>query len=100
MALHPLIKILLKSFIIVLDNPGTTSFAILFSLFLGVLSIFTLFIIPGLAGILLFHQNLLRLLLRKYVRLEAEPQRDMLIKEDADNLGNRTLKGLLFPWRE
>jgi uncharacterized membrane protein YesL len=100
-------KIIRKSFVIFFDN---TFFAILLgigSLLITVGSIFTALLIPGIAGLMLWHQVALKLRLYKYDYLEENPDAnrrkipwDALLIDDEDKVGKRTLRGMIFPWKE
>jgi len=94
-------------FLLLLDN---TLFSI--SLFIGTLiilalSAFTAFLLPGIASILLWLNEALKLRLYKYDYLEEHPDTkknqipwDILLIEDREKIGKRTLKGMIFPWKE
>ena len=96
-----------KSFIILLDNT-------LFSIFLGIysvtilgISIFTALLIPGITVVLLAHQTALKLRLYKYDYLDdnSDASRknipwDELLYEEKEKIGTRTIKGMIFPWKE
>ena len=81
-------------------------------LFLGgmvilVLSAFTAFLVPGITAILLWLNVGLKLRLYKYDHLEQNPDTDrrsmpwdILLIDDKDRVGKRTLKGFIFPWKE
>ena len=100
-------KILKKCFLILFDNTG-------FSIFLGIgsiatlaISVFTALLLPGVTGLLIWHQNALKLRLYKYDYLEEHPGTDKkyipwdaLLVEDRDKVGPRSLKGMIFPWKE
>ena len=100
-------KILRKSFILFFDN---TFFA--FVLGFGVLliagvSIFTAFLFPGFGGLLVWHQAAMKLRLYKYDYLEENPGAnrkkipwDGLLVEEKEKVGKRTLRGMIFPWKE
>ena len=100
-------KQLKKSFILLLDNT-------LFSIFLGFysisilgVSVFTALLIPGITVVLLAHQVALKLRLYKYDYLQENsdasrrhiPWNELLFKEK-EKIGTRTLKGMIFPWKE
>jgi uncharacterized membrane protein YesL len=100
------LKILKKSFLLFLDNPLFT-----FGLFLGcllifALSVFTAFLLPGISAVLLWLNAGLKLRLYKYDHLEKNPKErrripwDALLVEDRERVGKRTLKGMIFPWKE
>ena len=100
-------KILKKSFMIFFDNT-------VFSLVLGVgtiatvvISGFTAFLLPGLTSVLIWHQVGFKLRLMKYDYLEENPEADRkkipwdaLLIDDKDRVGHRTLRGMIFPWKE
>jgi uncharacterized membrane protein YesL len=100
-------KILRKSFVIFFDN---TFFSILLgigSLLIAVGSVFTALLIPGVTGLMLWHQVGLKLRLYKYDYLEENPDAnrrkipwDALLIDDEDRVGKRTLRGMIFPWKE
>ncbi|MFA5469039.1 MAG: hypothetical protein WC224_08310 [Sphaerochaetaceae bacterium] len=101
------LKSLKKAFIIVADNLGFTLFFALYQLFNLVLSIFLATLIPGMAGLHLSGQGALKLLLLKYDYLEEhrEVKRkkipwDALLIEEREKVGPRSLKGMIFPWKD
>lgn len=94
-----------KCFLIFLDNPFRT-----IGLFMGliinmILSIFTILLIPGPAGALLWIDNNLRLLIYKYDYLEENPEAGknipwrVLVLEDNEKIGPRTFRNTIFPWK-
>jgi len=93
-------------FLLLLDNPLFTVGLLIGSLVVFVLSAFTAFLLPGLATILLWWNVALKLRLYKYDHLEKHPDDrrhipwDGLLAEDRDRVGKRTLKGMIFPWKE
>lgn len=103
-------KCIKKSFIIFFDNPGFSLFMFLYTIFLVVLSIAFFMIAPSFCGIVLAHTNGLRLRLYKYDWLESHPDASPaekkhipwkeLVAEDRENVGPRTLKNFIFPWKE
>ncbi len=102
-------RCLKKSFIIFFDNPGFSLFIFIYTIFLAVLSIALFMTVPSFCGIVLAHVNALRLRLYKYDWLEAHPEASPaekrhlpwqeLVAEDRENIGPRTLKGFIFPWK-
>jgi hypothetical protein len=96
-----------KCFIVFFDN---TFFAVLLgigSVAILIGSFFTALLIPGLAGLILWHQVGLKLRLYKYDYLEENPEAnrkqipwDALLIDDRDRVGKRTLRGMIFPWKE
>ncbi|AEF84173.1 hypothetical protein TREPR_0985 [Treponema primitia ZAS-2] len=104
-------KVLKKCFIILLDNPLFCLLSGLFALLLLALSILLLLLAPGPAGILLFLDEALRLRLLKYDWLEANPGANQgrrrpqvpweaLLIEEREKTGSRSLKNLIFPWKD
>jgi len=100
-------KNLRKSMVLFFDNPGFSIFLFAYTLLTLVLSFFLAFMAPGPAGAALGLDVALRLRLRKYDWLEANPGANRkavpwkeLLEEDAELVGTRTLKGMIFPWKE
>jgi len=100
-------KVIKKCFIMFFDNPGLSFFAAVHNVVILILSFFLALLIPGPAGILLFLDEALRLRLLKYDYLEANPGADRrkipwdeLLAEDRETTGTRTLRGLIFPWKD
>lgn len=101
------IKNMRKSFILFLDNPLFSVFLFLYNAVSLVLSGFLAFLAPGPAGAALALDCALRLRLYKYDWLERNPGAprravpwDELLEEDRELVGKRTLKGMIFPWKE
>jgi uncharacterized membrane protein YesL len=100
-------KIVRKSFLILLDNPGFAIGLLVCTLVISVGSLFLAMIAPGLATVLLLWNVGLKLRLYKYDYLEKNPQAnrrqipwDALLVEDRERVGKRTLRGMIFPWKE
>lgn len=103
-------RCLKKSFIIFFDNPGFSLFIFIYTIFLAVLSIALFMTVPSFCGIVLAHVNALRLRLYKYDWLEEHPDATPaqkkhipwkeLMAEDRENVGPRTLKNFIFPWKD
>lgn len=93
-------KLLKKCFLLSLDNL-LFSIALFFCamVFLGI-SIFTIFLFPGPAGILHLWQVGLKLRLYKYDSSDTTPDWDTLLQEEKEKLGHRTLRGFIFPWKD
>ncbi len=103
-------KTLKKSFILFFDNTFFTIFLGIYSLFLFLFSFVLIFIVPGISGIILAHNNALKLRMYKYDWMEQHPEIplkeakkkipwDELFAEDNEILGPRTLRNFLFPWK-
>ena len=101
-------KLIKKSALIMLDN-------LLLSIFLGFIMIplnlilwpFTAFGAFGPAGIQIYMNSALRLLLLKYDWLEVNPKakrKDIpwyeILVDEKEKVGKRTLRGMIFPWKE
>ncbi len=100
------LKTFKKCFIVVADNLGTTLFLFLRSIIDFVLTVLTATLVPGLTGISLSRMDTLRLIMKKYDFLEANPgstKRDVnwedLLYEEKQLVGPRSLKGMIFPWK-
>jgi uncharacterized membrane protein YesL len=100
-------KNLRKSFLLFFDNPGFSIFLFAYSSVNLVLSFFLAFLVPGVAGLALAGNVALRLRLYKYDWVEEHPEAkrrdvpwDELLTEDRELVGKRTLKGMIFPWKE
>ncbi len=100
-------KIFKKSFIVFIDNTGFTIFLGLATIAVFIISVLTAFLLPGFAGIIIWHQAAFKLRLYKYDHLEANTNADKkiipwnkLLKEDRERVGKRTLRGMIFPWKE
>jgi hypothetical protein len=93
---------------IFLDNLGFSFFFLLYNIITLVLSVAVAFLAPGLAGIGLAGADAVKLRLKKYEWLEGKdpsarkqpiPWNDLL-EEEKELVGERTLKGMIFPWKE
>ena len=104
-------KIVKKCGIIFFDNPGFALFTLLYTIVSLVLSLILALLIPGPAGILLFLDEALRLRLLKYDWLEANPPADASVKrrtipwdailiDEREKTGTRSLRSLIFPWKD
>ena len=96
-----------KCFLLLADNLGFSILLALYSTAGFILSMFSAFLAPGISGTALGSVVALRLLLKKYDWLEAHPDADRrkipwpeILEEERDLVGNRTLKGMIFPWKE
>jgi uncharacterized membrane protein YesL len=100
------LKMLKKSFLLFLDNPLYTFGLFLGSLLIFALSVLTAGLLLGISTLLLWQNAGLKLRLYKYDHLEKHPEDrrripwDALLVEDRERVGKRTLKGMIFPWKE
>jgi uncharacterized membrane protein YesL len=99
-------KILKKMFLLFLDNPLFSVGLLVGAVATLALSAFTALLLPGIASILLWWNVALKLRIYKYDYLEKHPDArrnipwDALLVEDRERVGKRTLKGMIFPWKE
>lgn len=100
-------KIFKKSFIVFVDNTGFSIFLGLATVAIFIISVLTAFLLPGFAGIIIWHQAAFKLRLYKYDHLEENPNANKkkipwnkLLKEDRERVGKRSLRGMIFPWKE
>jgi len=104
---HRFRKIARKSFLVFFDNTGFSIGLAIGALLVVVISAFTAFLLPGFASLLLWWNVALKLRLYKYDWLEQNPGAnrrrvpwDALLIDDRERVGKRTLKGMIFPWKE
>jgi hypothetical protein len=95
------------SFSFVFDNLGFCLYALAIFILALIVSVILFFLLPGPAAMLLWINVAFRTRLAKYEYLQAHPgthKRDIpwddLIEADKVRVGKRTLRGLIFPWRE
>ncbi|MBQ0072167.1 MAG: hypothetical protein KBS81_10010, partial [Spirochaetales bacterium] len=100
------LKTLKKCFLILFDNLGFSILLFAHNLLDLGLSIFTMGIMPGVCGLMLGTMDAGKLLMKKYDWQEENPGRsksdmdwDELLFEEKENLGPRTLKNMIFPWK-
>lgn len=99
--------VLKKSVVLFFDNPGFSVFLGFYTLFNFVLSVATAFLVPGISSILYSHQIALKLRMFKYDYLEEHPNTNpkeipwgALLMEEKEKVGPRSLKGMIFPWKD
>jgi hypothetical protein len=100
-------KIVRKSFLLLFDNTFFSIGLLLVALLVLIGSAFTAFLLPGVGTIFLWWNIALKLRLYKYDWLEQNPGAnrrkvpwDALLIDDRERVGKRTLKGMIFPWKE
>lgn len=96
-----------KSFGLVADNLGTTFFLLLKTLIDLAITILTATLIPGFGGISLARMDTVKLLMKKYEFYSKNPgstKKDLnwedLLYEERELVGPRSLKGMIFPWKD
>ena len=102
-----IISTIKKSLLFALDNPLFSIFIFIISAVLLVISVITALLIPGISAILLLHQDTVKLRLYKYDWLEKNNDAarkkipwNELLKDDNEIIGHRSLKGMIFPWKD
>lgn len=104
-------KCLKKCFIIFFDNTGFTLFMLLYSVVLVIMTPFLAFLVPGFSGLLLAWNNAFKLRMYKYDWMEQHPEIpiqtarkqipwDELLAEDRETVGSRSIRNLIFPWKD
>jgi hypothetical protein len=96
-----------KAFILIFNNVGLTFVLLLYNVVCAAISVFDFFIVPGFAGIALNDADALKLVLKKYDWLEANPSGDRkripwdtILEEEKELVGKRSLRGMIFPWKD
>lgn len=100
-------KNLRKIFLVFFDNTFFSMGVFIGAAVIFIASSFTAFMLPGIGTILLWVNVGFKLRLYKYDYLEREPEAnrkkipwDALLIEDKERVGKRTLRGMIFPWKE
>jgi uncharacterized membrane protein YesL len=100
-------KLVKKSFLVFLANPWASLVMALGLVVCLVATVFTLGFFPGILGISIWLQVCFRFLMAKYEWVEAHPDADAkkvpwkeILHDDMDRVGPRTLKSLIFPWKD
>lgn len=96
-----------KCFAVFGDNLGTSFFLVLRTVIDLALTVLTASLIPGFSGIGLSRMDTVRLLMKKYEFLSNNPgttKKDIdwedLLYEEKELVGPRSLKGMIFPWKD
>jgi hypothetical protein len=100
-------KIFRKTFLVFFDNPLFSIGLFICAAIVLVASVFTALLLPGISTIFLLWNAAFKLRLYKYDWIEQNPGAnrktipwDALLVEDRERVGKRTLKGMIFPWKE
>jgi hypothetical protein len=100
-------KIFRKTFLLFFDNPWFSIGLLLSAILVLIASVFTALLLPGISTIILWWNIAFKLRMYKYDYLEQNPGAnrrripwDALLIEDRERVGKRTLKGMIFPWKE
>lgn len=104
-------KCIKKCFILFFDNTSFTLFMFFYTLILIALTVPLAFLAPNVSGILLAWNNAFRLRMYKYNWIEQHPEIPIqtarkqipwedLLAEDRETVGSRTIRNLIFPWKD
>lgn len=100
----PVVK---KSLLLTFDNVAFSIALAIGGVVILAVSFVTAFLVPGIAGLAIWYQVALRARLYKYDYLETHPEArrneipwDELLYDDRERVGKRTLRGMIFPWKE
>jgi hypothetical protein len=101
------VKSIKKCFFLFIDNTLFFIGTMFLTFLVFMISIFFAFLLPGPAGMLLFLDEALRLRLLKYCWLEQNGGADRryipwdtILAEEREKTGSRTLRALIFPWKD
>ncbi len=99
--------ILKKSFLLFFDNGAFSVGLAIVGLIAAGISLPLALLAPGIGGVMLWYQSACKLRLLKYDYLEENPDADRrripwtaLLLEEQERVGKRTLRGMIFPWKE
>lgn len=99
-------KTLKKCFIIFSDNIGFSLFYLIYNAVILAASLFSVGMMPGVAGSMLASQDAMKLLMYKYDWLEENPEEKgknapwaELLYDEKEKVGPRSLKSMIFPWK-
>lgn len=100
------LKTFRKCFIVVADNMGFSLFFLLYNAVCIVLTLFTMGLVPGVAGMNLASQDAIRLIMLKYDWIEDNPDGDRkhlpwadILYDEEEKVGPRSFKNMIFPWK-
>ena len=101
------LKTLKKSFIILIDNLWFSLFQAVYQILVLVISLLLAGLAPGVTGMMLASSDATKLLMYKYDYLEENPEADKkhipwdeLLYEEQESVGHRSLKNMIFPWKD
>jgi len=101
------LKTFKKCFIMAIGNLGTTVFLFTYNIIQIILSILTAGLLFNFTGISLANQVVFKLLLMKLDWLDENPDENIknvnwedVLYEEKENVGHRTLKNMIFPWKD
>lgn len=101
------LKTFKKCFIMAIGNLGTTLFLSIFNIIQLILSVLTAGLLFGFTGTTLASQDAFKLLLMKLDWLDENPEENIknvnwedILYEEKENVGHRTIKNMIFPWKD
>jgi hypothetical protein len=103
---HTRLKALKAMYQIFFAHPFLSLLLVFFAVLQAVFSVLTAFILPGISGILLFYDNAVRTIARKYTYIAEHPENrknipwDELNREEEEKLDERNLLDFFFPFRK
>ncbi len=101
------LKTFKKCFIMAIGNLGASIFLAVYNIIQIALTFVTAGLLFGFAGILLANQTIFKLQLLKLNWLDDNPEEDIrnvnwedILYEERENVGHRSLKNMIFPWKD
>ena len=101
------LKTFKKCFIMAIGNLGTTIFLAVYNIIQIALTVVTAGLLFNFTGITLANQVAFKLLLLKLDWLEEHPEEDVkhvnwedILYEERENVGHRSFKNMIFPWKD
>ncbi|WP_028973122.1 hypothetical protein [Spirochaeta cellobiosiphila] len=99
--------VLKRAFLFFMDNTFFSISVFIVSIFIFLVSLFTALLIPGISAIFHFQQEAVKMRMKKYDYLEENPGTNskkvpwkIILMEDKEEIGHRTIKNLIFPWKD
>lgn len=96
-----------RAFMFALDNPLFAFATAIVGVVMMVASVFTALLIPGIVGLFVLLEDAMKLRMYRYDWLRENPtgkRRDVpwdeLLYDDRDRIGKRSLRGMIFPWKD
>jgi hypothetical protein len=101
------LKTFKKCFIMAIGNLGVSIFLAVFNIIQIALTLVTAGLLFNFTGITLANQIAFKLLLLKLDWLEENPEEDIkhvnwddILYEERENVGHRSIKNMIFPWKD
>ncbi len=100
------LKTLKKCFIVAADNMLFSVFFLIYNVVCIALTVMTMGLVPGVAGMSLAGQDAVKLLMLKYDYIEDNPDCDRkhlpwadILFDEEEKIGPRSFKNMIFPWK-